>query len=430
MNSFKGLAQWIFKKMILTVVVMNCALPAWAKMADVTGPVDAFYKNRNNKLFWFADSSGIMLRSRLLLLMSHCEEQGLDTGKYPISLLQADLQGRKVVTETQVMAADRLYTTAAIGYLEDLLGSGVPNGIAHDALLGQEENNRHKQTLELLSGCGDSAMLGNAVRGLEPATTDYLLLKSALAKALQTRQQDTIIPLKMALNSYRRIYNFHYAKCIVVNIASGLLYYYEQDSLMLGMKVVTGKPATPGPRFTAYCNEIILYPYWNVLRSIAVNELLPLCRKSPGVLSFMNIQVLDSRGNVLNPQKINWRLYNRKNFPYRFRQATGCDNALGVIKFNLVSPFGVYLHDTNNKLAFGSNKRYFSHGCIRIEKPMELANFLLGRQLDSNFLKACLKEERPHTLELSAPIPVFVVYVRAGVASGEIVYYEDVYNLK
>jgi murein L,D-transpeptidase YcbB/YkuD len=219
-------------------------------------------------------------------------------------------------------------------------------------------------------------------------------------------------------------------KFIVINIPSATLLYYEYDTLKLKMKVVLGKPSTRTPRFAAYCDQIILYPYWNVPRKIAVNELLPLFKKSPALLDAMNMQVVDNKGKILDPRKLTWSAFNKVNFPYGFRQSTGCDNALGVIKFNLTSPFDVYLHDTNLKSAFQSSSRYYSHGCIRLEKPIELGNYLLHDRLGPAFLKSCLKDQKPVTLKLAKSIPVFVIYGTAGLDEmSHVIYYKDVYLL-
>jgi murein L,D-transpeptidase YcbB/YkuD len=144
----------------------------------------------------------------------------------------------------------------------------------------------------------------------------------------------------------------------------------------------------------------------------------------------MNMQVLDNRARILSPSSISWSSYTNKNFPYHFRQSTGCDNSLGVIKFDLTDPFNVYMHDTNSKNLFFSEYRYYSHGCIRIQKPLELANLILPTPVDSNFVKSCLKEQRPVNLSLTQPIPVFVIYNTVDVdKKNVIIYYKDVYNI-
>ena len=208
-----------------------------------------------------------------------------------------------------------------------------------------------------------------------------------------------------------------------------MLHYYEQDSMILEMKVVTGKPSTPTPRFAAYCNQVILYPYWNVPQNIALNEILPLCKKGAGVLDFMNMQVIDAKGKIIDHKTLNWDAFSKKNFPYRFRQSTGCDNALGVIKLNLTSPYSVYLHDTNMKSAFASSNRYFSHGCIRIEKPVALVKYLLQGDFDEDLLAACVRGQKPVVKPVHDPVPVFVIYSTVDIQMGKLNYYQDIYHL-
>ena len=233
-----------------------------------------------------------------------------------------------------------------------------------------------------------------------------------------------------SLNYFRWIHHFRFDKSIVINIASATLRYYEDDSVKLKMKVVVGKPATKSPRFAAYCNQLILYPYWNVPSSIALNELLPKFKRNPSVIDAMNMQVIDGNGKVVDHYKMNWHRYNKNYFPYRFRQSTGCDNSLGVIKFNITSPFSVYMHDTNNKTAFLSGYRFYSHGCIRLEQPIELGNLLLNNRLDTTFLQSCYKEQLPVPIDLLKPIPVFVIYSMAETDSiDRVKYYKDVYGL-
>ena len=233
-----------------------------------------------------------------------------------------------------------------------------------------------------------------------------------------------------SLNFVRWIYHFHFEKYIVVNIASAYLRYYEYDSIKLRMKVVVGKPSAKTPRFAAHCDQVILYPYWNVPASITLKEILPKFKKNPDYVDDLNMAVIDAKGNIVDHHKLNWKKYNSGNFPFRLRQSTGCDNSLGVIKFNLTSPYSVYLHDTNYKAAFLLASRYLSHGCIRIEKPVELANYILPKKIESKFLEDCLKGQVPVTLSLAYAVPVFIVYQTATAdLNNQVKYYKDVYGL-
>jgi murein L,D-transpeptidase YcbB/YkuD len=195
------------------------------------------------------------------------------------------------------------------------------------------------------------------------------------------------------------------------------------------MKVVAGKPNSPTPQFSTWCNQVIFYPYWYVPGDIAVKELLPKFKKDPSQMDAMNMELIDSAGNVIDRSTINWDSLNRDNFHYRFRQATGCSNSLGVIKFNLTDPFDVYMHDTNFKEAFESKAHYISHGCIRLEQPVELAKYLIGDRMDEEFVRSCLQGQGPVVNKVTPPIPVFVVYLTAYTSDNKVIYSKDVYGL-
>ena len=195
--------------------------------------------------------------------------------------------------------------------------------------------------------------------------------------------------------------------------------------MTLDMKVVVCKPATKTPRFAAYCFEAIMYPYWNVPHSIAVKEIIPKYRRNRNALNSLNLQVIDSKGKVTDPSAAIASGFKG----YRFRQSTGCDNALGVLKFNISDPYSVYMHDTDYKNAFKLKKRYLSHGCIRLEKPLELGDRLLPGKINKALLQACVKSQTPTTITIDKPVPVFVVYLPADMQDGQVTYYNDIYHL-
>lgn len=222
----------------------------------------------------------------------------------------------------------------------------------------------------------------------------------------------TIEQVQETLNTYRWLNRFPAQTRVIVNIPSATL--RLNDSLgntLFSSRVVVGKPSTPTPLFTAYIPSVVIYPYWNVPRSITVNELLPKIRKSPvATLNAMKLQVIDAKGQEVDPTAINWTTP-AKAFPYRLRQSTGCDNALGVLKFNSNNPYDIYLHDTNARQAFAKPNRQLSHGCIRVEKPDRLANLLLGYvRFGADYLTSCAKNARPQTVLLPKKVPVIILY--------------------
>lgn len=234
------------------------------------------------------------------------------------------------------------------------------------------------------------------------------------------------------INKYRGLRCIEHEKKIIhINIPSATLKLYAHDSLLLSMKVIAGKPSTPTPVFCAKLNQITFFPYWNVPRSIAIKEFLPILKRDTRFLENNGIQVLDAGGHVIDEKQLDWSKYNSKNFPYRFRQVTGCDNSLGIVKFDIEDPFSIYMHDTNHKELFGRDKRFLSHGCIRLEKPYDLATILLeNKQQVDNFLKQRFnKNLQPVSLKLNETIPVFISYFTVDInEKNEIVFYDNIYR--
>jgi L,D-transpeptidase YcbB len=239
--------------------------------------------------------------------------------------------------------------------------------------------------------------------------------------------------LNLSLNYYRWLgCIIRTQKVIVVNIPSAYLKVYERDKAILEMKMVLGKPTTRTPTLTSRINEVILYPYWHVPVSIATKELLPKIKRNINFLEEGHYQVLDKNGKIMNPRHIRWSKLSRNYFPYLIRQSTGCDNSLGLIKLNFPSAYSIYLHDTPFKDAFSMNKRYFSHGCMRMEKPMELGHLILKNNaiaIDTLEQKGCLLNQAPISVKADEHMPLLVWYNPAGVDStGRVLFFEDVYK--
>jgi len=394
--------------------------------------VAKFYAERNNKLFWFnGENSQLQMRSKLKKFIDSTLTTGTYKSRYHFDQINSTIdQSFSAADSISAFNIDKIYTDAAITLCKDLYqGYGVKNWISIDQVSASRENDDNNFLLQQLLTLKSGSDLEQLIRSLSPNDEEYITIQQGLyqqGKTFSPFQKKKII---LSLNLYRWMHHFHFKKWIVVNIASATLRYYEEDSLKLRMKVIVGKTSKRTPRFAAYCNKVILYPYWNVPQSITLNELLPDFKKDPSIIDNLNMQIIDSRGNIVEPYKLNWNEYDRNYFPFRVRQSTGCDNSLGVIKFDLTSPFSVYLHDTNAKNLFLSDKRYFSHGCIRLEYPLQLANYLLPNVIDSSFLKACLKNEIPDTLHLPEHVPAFVVYQPVEALDGEAHFFADIYRL-
>jgi L,D-transpeptidase YcbB len=394
--------------------------------------VNRYYMLNQHRLAWFSpDSESVLRRQSFKNNLDSCRYIGLDKRKYHYQDILEHVNDLFLPEDSiTAMQTDRIFTDAAIMYGLDIFrGAEIPDWIIADQISPKFLAENESFVINQMIALAKENNLTSFVKTLEPQGTDYKILKSTLRNYIDTADVLKIRQLTTSINQFRWIDHFKLGKFVLVNIPSASLSYYENDSVQLKMKVVLGKRSTRTPRFAAYCDQLILFPYWNVPHSIAVKEFLPIFKKNPAMVSSMNMQILDNRGNIIPEDKINWSMYSKTNFPYRIRQSTGCDNALGVIKFNLTSPFDVYMHDTNMKSAFKSGHRYYSHGCIRLEKPFQLANYFLGKPLDSIALVTQTNIQNPKTLPLYKPVPVFVVYMSAEINADQVLFYPDVYKL-
>ncbi len=215
---------------------------------------------------------------------------------------------------------------------------------------------------------------------------------------------------------------------ILVNIPEMRLDVYEGERAPLTMRVVVGKSDTQTPIFNDEMTYLVFSPYWNVPPGIAEGETLPSVVNDPGFLARNNMEVLDASGNVVDPESID--LENAG--AYRFRQRPGTDNSLGLVKFMFPNQFDVYLHDTPADSLFARAARSFSHGCVRVEDPVALAQYVLRDQpeWDRARIDEAMHAGEEKTVKLKSAIPVYLGYWTARVhADGTAQFRRDVYDV-
>lgn len=196
-------------------------------------------------------------------------------------------------------------------------------------------------------------------------------------------------------------------------------------------RVVIGKnvPDQRSPEFSDQMEHMVINPSWGVPRSIIVKEYLPLLQKNPNAVG--HLQVVDGRGRVVSRGSVNFAAYNARTFPFALRQPPSDGNALGKVKFMFPNPYNIYLHDTPSKSLFAQEVRAYSHGCIRVADPFDLAHELLSWQTDNaeEEFEAALKTGKETTVKLKQVLPVHLVYFTAYPDQrGRIGYRRDVYG--
>lgn len=216
---------------------------------------------------------------------------------------------------------------------------------------------------------------------------------------------------------------------ILVNIAAFELQRVESSVPVERMNVVVGAVATQTPEFSDDLEYVELNPTWTVPYSIATKEMLPRLRANPGAYAtefevFMN-------GALTSWGAVSWASYGPGNFPFTFRQKPGPKNALGRVKFMLPNQHNIYLHDTPAKDKFASTTRAFSHGCIRLSRPMDFAYDILAEAAgwSKSKVDSAVKSGKTTRVPLARRIPVHLIYSTAFLGhAGAIEFRPDVYG--
>lgn len=217
---------------------------------------------------------------------------------------------------------------------------------------------------------------------------------------------------------------------LLINIPEYKLHVFENKQKVMDLKVIVGKEATRTSIFKGNISQLILNPYWNVPISIVRKEMLPKLKRNSNYLSKNNMELF--LGNtIIDPSTVNWSKYS-SSIPYSIRQKPGDDNALGKMKFIFPNNFSIYLHDTPSRSIFNESKRAFSHGCIRVENPMKLAQYILRnkQKWNSDNLQSSIESKKTISIQIKPSLPVYIVYFTAWIGnSGEINFRNDLYNM-
>ena len=201
---------------------------------------------------------------------------------------------------------------------------------------------------------------------------------------------------------------------LLVNIPAFTLHALEGNKKIFDMNVVVGKDGHDTRIFTGNLNQVVFSPYWNVPPSIVQKEIVPAIQKDPGYLESHNMEMTGENNGL--PE---------------IRQKPGGDNALGKVKFLFPNSFNIYFHDTPSKSLFASNRRAFSHGCIRLSDPERMANYLLrnNTEWDAAKINEAMNSGEEKFVKLKKPVPVLITYYTAWVdEEGQLNFREDIYG--
>lgn len=443
--------------------------------------IAAFYAARNDEPLWILAGPPGPAAKRLQAQIATAEDDGLDLAAYPTPRLDA-------VAGEDAASAEIALSVAAVAYARDARGARIEPSRLSNLITPDIDLPAPAEILASVAGAEDA---GQALAAFQPPHPGYLALKAklhelrestgavrqerdefegpplrfgsfdervplirarlSLASKSDTAYDDDLIAAVKSFQRERRvratgifdqrtadllsgrirsnpgaiglgdiIANMERwrwlpqdlgARHIEVNLPEYTLRLYEDGKVVHRTRVVVGKTTSPTPIFSHMMDHVIVNPSWYLPPSILKNEFLPKMAADPLYAQRLGYEVI-RRGDRIS-----------------VRQPPGERNALGFIKFMFPNQHAVYLHDTPSRALFGNEKRAFSHGCVRVENPFRLADFVLGDQgFDEKRLRAMIgKGER--TIRFKQALPIHLTYFTVGVDdAGRLVRREDLYG--
>lgn len=295
---------------------------------------------------------------------------------------------------------------------------------AHEALIGHsflDASVSDKDSLFI-----DQLMAFQRLNGL----LDDAIVGKWTGRALNTSNLDRFYSAALSLEKWRWKQPYP-DKYIRVNIPEYTLYFVDSSEIKRKHRVVVGAYATQTPEFQATLKTMVTNPFWHVPYSIASTEILYGARKDSAYFSKRGYKIFKS-GEQVDPKSIDWSKVGQNSFGYRVRQDGGGGNSLGKIKFLFPNVHSVFLHDTPSKSLFANDVRAYSHGCVRLHEPFELAKAILVAdkiEIPADTLDSIVRRGNQRVIEINDPFEVYLEYVTATAdSSGNVIFHPDIYG--
>jgi murein L,D-transpeptidase YcbB/YkuD len=398
-----------------------------------------FYRARAFAPVWLQQRRATAKMEALVAAVKQADRDGLDPVLYDLAFIdERGGTGWKRFSEQDAGEVEVRLTFAYMQFASDL-ADGVSD-LARSNPAWHMRPRTFDPAAHLTTAIADGKIT-ESLGALRPSNREYRALGKLLADYRNRASNGQSAPdtdgvslaerirqIELNMERWRWVPRERAAKHIVVNIPAFRLDVWERDTMALSMRVVVGKKDTPTPIFNDAMTHVVFSPFWNVPPTIAKGETLPSALRDPSFLRRTNMEVLDEKGQVVDPESID---LNRAG-DYKFRQRPGSSNALGLVKFMFPNEFNVYLHDTPADSLFARASRSFSHGCVRVEQPQALAEYLLKDRAEwtREAIAEAMHADEERTVKLREPVPVYIGYWTVDVTpDGKAAFMPDVYGL-
>ncbi|MEZ5856956.1 MAG: L,D-transpeptidase family protein [Hyphomicrobiaceae bacterium] len=424
------------------------AAPANAGAASDLSALKAFYAKADAKLLWVKGSDLSDQGKKLLDALRRADSYGLDSSVFS-NLMSSGSTG------PEYEGADREIemALAALKYARHARGGRV-NPPSLSAMI--DVRPRLYEPGSLLTALAIAPAADVYLEGLHPRHAGFIALKDALAKVRAEKDQSAETKSKGGVGAVERrllvnmerwrwlpdtLGNFY----VWDNVPEQLTRVYHDDKKVLEERIVVGKPKTPTPMFSAPMKFVIFQPSWGVPDGIKTNELGPMLRRAQARQSggwFFNENDGATRalrrhelkvfrgGREINPDSVDWARVDIRQF--HFTQPPSAKNVLGVVKFRFPNKFDVYMHDTADRHLFSRSPRTFSHGCMRVQNPLRLAETILAydKGWSRGHVQSLAARSGTTSVTLDKTVPVHIVYFTATVdTAGKLHSHADIYGM-
>lgn len=398
--------------------------------------LSSFYASRRFEPLFVTDGALSDRGHEVLTRLAEARFDGLDPSAFRVDTAAASgaasggAQGAAALELAVARAVARFAAQASAGRTD-------PRRLSRDLDVRPEAIDAGTALLQV-SGSAD---VRAAIDAFNPPHEGFRRLRQALRQALQSPREmaDTAEGRKRAalerdlvanLERWRWLPRDLGDQHIWVNIPDYDVEVVDRGQVVHRTRSIVGREETQTPVFSHRMNHIVFNPFWHVPHSIVRREMLGPASRDPGYFARRGIEVVRG-GRVIDPATVDWSSANIGRFA--FRQPPGERNALGRMKFMFPNEHAVYLHDTPTRALFSRDSRAFSHGCVRVQNPEELARVLLelGQpgQTWTDARVEGLYGERERTVRFTRPIPIHLVYFTVDVdENGTIRRFEDLYG--
>ena len=387
----------------------------WRSTVIDVSALKSVYKTKRSG-YW-TDNRGLNKRGKeLIKVLRNAGSDGLEPADYLSAL-------PKKLSKKDLAPAELYLTQSFLRFSRDVFaGRTTPSVTEPDIIISRKKINS-----QALMKSAFAKGPASTIKSLRPPHRQYDQLRKMLAKTSNKARREKII---VNMERWRWLPRSLGKTHVLVNQAAFNLEMVKSGKLHDQRRVIVGKPFHKTPMFSHKISIAEFNPTWTVPRSIAGNEMLPKLRQDPNYLTKRGYKIHTSwkaDAPVMNPNSIDWHAVRSKNFPYKIVQGPGEKNALGQVKFLFPNKFKVYMHDTPGKKLFNQAERAFSHGCIRVEKPLKFAEKLLN--LKSSKINSMVKSGETHRIKIRQPIPVHLTYFTVWIErNGKASFHKDIYK--